>query len=320
MRYQASLEEKLEETKIIESGSLDMNKMWNNVKKVITAAGEEVMGTTTMQKRNVELFDEECRKKIAKKNETRRRKLQKETQGSYEKYKELQKDVKKVCKKKKKEHLQKQFEETEQLNRENERIKFYKAMDIIRKGYHPRQEACRDKNGKVLCNKEEIMNRWVEHFKDALNKECPSCNDQEKLDLELNIEGSDEDENSERPTYEEIEESTKKLKNGRAPGEDNIIPEMIKYGGKQLAKKLHELICVIWKEEKMTEDWETSIICPIFKKSYKLDCNNYRGITLLDIAYKVFSNVLNERLNKITENLLGEYQCGFRKIEVPLIK
>jgi len=41
-----------------------------------------------------------------------------------------------------------------------------------------------------------VMNRWVEHFKDALNKEYPSYNDQGKPDLELNIEGSDEDENS----------------------------------------------------------------------------------------------------------------------------
>jgi len=113
MRYQANLEKKLEEIKAIESGSLDMNKTWNDVKETIIAAGEEVMGTTTIQKRIVEWFDGECRKKIAKKNEASRRMLQKETRGSYEKYKELQKEDKKICKKKKKEHLQKQLEEIE---------------------------------------------------------------------------------------------------------------------------------------------------------------------------------------------------------------
>jgi hypothetical protein len=82
MRYQASLEKKLKETKIMESGSLDMNKMWNNMKEMIIAAGEEVMGTTTIQERNVEWFDEECREKVAKKNEARRRMLEKETRGS----------------------------------------------------------------------------------------------------------------------------------------------------------------------------------------------------------------------------------------------
>jgi hypothetical protein len=65
--------------------------------------------------------------------------LQKETRDSYEKYKEMQKDAKKFCKKKMKEYLEKQLKKIEQLNRQNERRKFYKAMDNIRKGYHPRQ-------------------------------------------------------------------------------------------------------------------------------------------------------------------------------------
>jgi hypothetical protein len=113
--------------------------------------------------------------------------------------------------------------------------------------------------------------------------------------MELNTERKDEDANLEMPTYEKIAEIISKLKNGRAPGEDGITPEIIKYGGKQLTEKLYELTCAIWKEEKMPEDWETGIICPIFKKGDKLDCNNYGDITLLDIAYKVFSNALNER-------------------------
>jgi len=49
-----------------------MNKMWNDVKETIIAAGEEVMGTTTIQKRNSECFDEECRENIAKKDVTER--------------------------------------------------------------------------------------------------------------------------------------------------------------------------------------------------------------------------------------------------------
>ena len=110
-------------------------------------------------------------------------------------------------------------------------------MDKIRKSYHPRQEICGDKDGKVLFDKEEIMNRWAECCKDTLNKEYPSCNDQGKSDVALNTEESVKGENVETHTYGEIEESITKLKNGRASGEDNIIPEMIKYGGKQMVKK-----------------------------------------------------------------------------------
>ena len=83
----------------------------------------------------------------------------------------------------------------EQLNRQDKRRKFYKAMDNTRKGYHPKQEACRDKDGKVLFDKEEIMNRWAEHFREALNKVYPSCNDQGKPVPALNIEESDKGEN-----------------------------------------------------------------------------------------------------------------------------
>jgi hypothetical protein len=43
-----------------------------------------------------------------------------------------------------------------------------------------------------------------------------------------------------------------------------------------------------------------------------MTCENYRGIALLNVAYKVLSGVVNERLKKYSEDILGEYQCGFR--------
>jgi hypothetical protein len=49
------------------------------------------------------------------------------------------------------------------------------------------------------------------------------------------------------------------------------------------------------------------------QKRTKSKCENYRGINLLPTTYKLFANIIKNRLNKHLENEMEEEQCGFRK-------
>jgi sorting nexin-29 len=80
----------------------------------------------------------------------------------------------------------------------------------------------------------------------------------------------------------------------------------------QNSEKIHEVKSKVWKQEKLPEEWKGGLIYPVYKKGYLLNCQNYRGITLLNTAYKVFSNILYERLKSHVEKVIANYQCGFR--------
>jgi len=125
-------------------------------------------------------------------------------------------------------------------------------------------------------------------------------------------EGSKNNLELEEPTYEEINELIKIMKSNKAAGPDEILPEFIKNGSLTLKQKIYQLIVKIWKQEKIPCEWSEGILCPIYKKGDRQQCNNYRGIYVLNIAYKIFAILLYNGLSKIIELEIGNYQMGFR--------
>lgn len=55
------------------------------------------------------------------------------------------------------------------------------------------------------------------------------------------------------------------------------------------------------------------MICSLHRKDSKLECNNYCGIALVNVMYKILEICIQNNLVKQAEERLVEYQCGLWK-------
>ena len=180
----------------------------------------------------------------------------------------------------------------------NESKKYYQKIQDVTQEFKPRVNTCRDANGKMLTEKEDIQRRWKEYFERVLTAH-PDDTDS----IFFTAENEDI-----QPSYVEVTHIIKCLKNHKAPGTDQTLAELLKKGGETLWRRIHHLITLIWVQHKMPEEWSMGIIQPIYKKGDKLECSNYTAITLLNVTYKVLSGILYNRLTVYAEEILGEYQ------------
>lgn len=232
--------------------------------------------------------------------------LQDSNGNNIEEYKRLRTKTRKLMKRKKKELQTKQIEEIEQHGQNRNITAYYKGISLMKKGYQPRTENfIRKDNGQLVTECNEVKETWRDYFCQLLN---PESNDQPFNSKVQTAELPDT-----VPTFEEVQKAISKLKNNKAPGSDKIPAECIKCGGETLYQAIHHLIEAVWNAEEVPREWKEGVIVPIFKKGDRMKCSNYRGITLLNTAYKVFSNILLEKLKPYAEEIIGDYQCGFRR-------
>jgi len=55
---------------------------------------------------------------------------------------------------------------------------------------------------------------------------------------------------------------------------------------------------MIWRKGTIPRDWRKSIIVPLYKRGEREKVENYRGISLLCSAYKIYAKILRNRLEK----------------------
>ena len=207
----------------------------------------------------------------------------------------------------------KRIGETLQGDFQHNQRRFWAKIRARTKGNNEVGRIC-DKSGQMLCNEEEVRERWKEYFASLLQGE--EVQQTEHRNEHRNVRGEEErveGTRHERISMEEVCSSIWRLKNGKAPGVCGVTGEMLKAGGGVAAQWLHRIIDLAWRSGSVPRDWQKALIVPIHKKGSRTKCENYRGISLLSIPGKVYASVSEKRMRTITEGIVLEEQGAFRK-------
>jgi hypothetical protein len=179
-----------------------------------------------------------------------------------------------------------------------------KLLYSMAKGYKsrlddkPKNASLKDVNGEIVTGNDKVADRWLEYFEDLLN--VPDESDE---DTSNDQNEEDDDAIDENPiTMQELEEALKLTRDNKSPGPDQIPVETLKAGGDSLKMLLLDLMNLAWRTGTVPDDWNKSIICPIYKnKGDPLDCKNYRGISLMSHAGKIYERILEIWLRRQVE-------------------
>ena len=115
----------------------------------------------------------------------------------------------------------------------------------------------KDSAGNILTDENEILSRWREYFEALLNPVKASTRDKHEVT---------------HPGEEEVFTAAKVataitgIKSGKAAGEDEIRLEMLKALIKEGILWVTQMCQVAWKFGKISRDWQTGVIIPVFKK------------------------------------------------------
>ena len=115
-----------------------------------------------------------------------------------------------------------------------------------------------------------------------------------------------------------LTEVTKAIQNSNSyssPGMSNIGAEIYKHGPTQTPQVLLQLFKTIWKLEQIPLTWKKAKMIMFQKKEKVSNALDFRPITLLDTEYKLYTSILNHKLNQQLEenDVISDLQFGFRK-------
>ena len=87
------------------------------------------------------------------------------------------------------------------------------------------------------------------------------------------------------------------LKHGKAPGLDEIPPQLLRLYTPGIASSLSELFNRSFNDCSVPSAWKEALVVPFHMGGAKSDPSNYRPIALLSVVCKVMEKLVHRRLH-----------------------
>ena len=109
-------------------------------------------------------------------------------------------------------------------------------------------------------------------------------------------------------SMEVLRSAVKKLRAGRCPDVNGILAEKFQYASDELLCCLLDVCHTMHLEH----SWRTTYFTMLFTTGDRKQSSNWRPIAILQIHYKIFSNLLFLRLGSLLQSQQPHDQTGFK--------
>ncbi|KAJ3585483.1 hypothetical protein NHX12_014202 [Muraenolepis orangiensis] len=115
-------------------------------------------------------------------------------------------------------------------------------------------------------------------------------------------------------TPAELKDVMAKLKQGKAPGSDNIHPEFVTHQCEITSAWLCAFFSACLRRSKLPRTWRRAAVIALLKPNKPADDpKSYRPISLLCVPFKILERMIHSRIEPVVDSQLPKEQAGFRR-------
>ncbi|KAK3784412.1 hypothetical protein RRG08_039413 [Elysia crispata] len=214
-------------------------------------------------------------------------------------HKEINKEIKRKCDQAKEKWLNEQCEEIETELYKEPKAMYKRIQEITGRKASSKTGCVKSKDGSIIMEKDKKLERWSEYISELFDDDR-----NEDLTLQDIPEGPE-------IMREEVENTIKNMKTGKATGPDMISTEMMQALEGIELDAITKMLNTKCDTGEIPKEMLQSIFIVLPKKQGATECEQHRTISLMSHMTNILLRIIMKRIRNKVYTEIADNQCGF---------